>query len=85
LAEQAYRRIREYLQAELSLESDIDIMNSPRPLDGAMVNMLCLQPPMEWLPSPMNIEEIDWPNTFRVLENADLTTFGQQVNEPPDL
>lgn len=85
LARAAYANIRAYLQVRLNLESDLDVVNAPRPLEGTKQQMACIRLNPEWLPSPFNPLTVDWPGKLAELESTDLHCFGDLIDPPQDL
>jgi len=85
LARTAYANIRAYLQVQLNLESDLDVNNAPRPLEGTGQQMACVRLNPEWLPSPFNPLSVDWPAKLAQLESKDLHQFGDPMSPPENL
>jgi hypothetical protein len=85
LGAEAYSCVRKYLQEHFDLQSDLEIRNAPRPLDGVIRDTGCVKLPPEWLSTPFNPLHVNWQEKLQQLESKELWDFGEMVDPPADL
>jgi hypothetical protein len=85
LATAAYGSVRNYLQDHLGLQSEHNIHNGPRPLDGSLLEYGCIRLAPSWLPTPFNPLNVDWKEKLQQLESRALYQFGEMIDLPLDL